>query len=64
MEQKVKIVNTDDNSKVFFFDHNGKTAFKHADEYVTRNSGKFPMKVYYKTSKPKPFPLWEFVKKV
>ena len=48
----------------FFFEHSLKSARQHADDYVKRNTGKFPMKVYVLSSKPAPFPKWELVKTV
>lgn len=62
--QEVKIVNQNNGSEVFFFKHSFKSAKQHAEEYCERNKGKFPMKVYTRTSKPLPAPLWEFYKEV
>lgn len=63
-KQEYKIVNQKDDSEVFFFAHSFKSALQHAEAYIERNSGKFPMKLYHASSKPKPFPRWEFMREV
>ena len=60
--QEIKI--TSKLGEVFFFEHSLKSARQHADDYVKRNTGRFPMKVYSLSSKPAPFPKWELVKAV
>ena len=45
-KQEVKITNCIDDSSTFFFAHNLKTAMWHANEYMERNKGKFPMRIY------------------
>lgn len=61
-EQKFKITNNTSDTDTFFCDQNGKTALQNAEDYITRNQGKFAMTLYFRSSKPKPFPLWEFMR--
>lgn len=58
--QEVKI--TSQLGEVFFFEHSGKSAMQHADDYIKRNTGKLQMKVYILSRKTKPFPKWELLK--
>jgi len=61
--QKIyKILDVTTGSEVFFQDsHDFKTPLEHAKAYIKRNKGKFHMKFYQETSKPKPFPRWELI---
>lgn len=61
-EQKFKITNQSTGTDTFFCDQNGKTAMENAEDYITRNQGKFPMTLYFRSSKPKPFPLWDYMR--
>ena len=45
-EQEFKVTNLNDDRSVFFFRHCMRSAYWHATEYITRNKGKFPMKLY------------------
>lgn len=57
--QEYKIVKLSTGAETFFFAHSDHSARYHAQKYIERNKGKFPMAVYQRTTKPKPFPLWE-----
>lgn len=45
-EVKIEYTHNNDPVEVFFFKHSFKSAFEHAQEFVERNKGKFPMKVF------------------
>ena len=59
MAQDFKISYLD--SEVFFTAHSFKSAQCHAQEFMDRNAGKFPMRLYQQTTKTKPFPRWELI---
>jgi len=47
-KQEYKVVNTEDNTEVFFSPYDFKKAFWHANYYVNNNLNKFPMSLYHK----------------
>lgn len=49
-KQEVKI--ECNGNEFFFFRHSFKSAFEHASDFVERNKGKFPMKVYFVNNSP------------
>lgn len=51
-KQEFMIVDENTGFKTFFFAHSMLTAKSHADKYVERNRGKFPMNVYCLNTRP------------
>lgn len=64
MVQEYKVINTATGSRVYFFKHSLKTASWHANAYIIRNTGKFPMELYELSNKPRPFDKWEFMRSI
>lgn len=50
-----------DGSEVFFFDHDFKTGYEHAEEFIERNKGKLEMKLYWINNLPFG-DKWKFVR--
>lgn len=44
-KQEYAVLNKKTGEKVFFFKHSFKSALQHAEEYMKRNEGKFPMEL-------------------
>lgn len=61
MKQEYKIT-YGNNSTVFFFAHSLKSAKEHSEDFYNRNTEELDIKMYVLSSKPRPFPRWEFVK--
>lgn len=51
-EQKYKVVNLENDTEIFFFDHSFKSAKAHAEEYMRRNSHKGLCRLYYRNNTP------------
>jgi len=50
--QEVKVTDLDTGEERFFFNHSFKSSMQHADAYIKRNKGKFPMRMHIKNNSP------------
>jgi len=51
-KQEFKITDLDSGFSTYFFQHNLQSAAHHVEQYIKRNSGKFPMSVYQVNTSP------------
>lgn len=61
-EPKYKVTNQTSGQDALFSDSANKTALQHAEDHINQNQGSFAMTLYFRSSKPKPHPLWEFMR--